>query len=261
MHNGNLRILTLNIAHGRGLSPYQGLHRGKTIERNLQRIVRLLQREQPDIVALQEVDADSHWNKRIHLLDFLAEEAGYCFSHLGIHNRRGGRLPLAYGNGLLSRFPIENADTQAFGQAELGEKGFLYSELLLPSGHLPVVNLHLDFRSRRRRIDQVERLIDYLEQRHEEKGREVYFSPIICGDFNSRATKGRDAVRHLIGYLEGYCAYQLMPSGGKTFPSILPTHGLDFIFVPPSYEVRRCEVLKSYVSDHRPVIVELEILD
>ena len=218
MAGRTLRILTLNIAHGRGLSPYQGLHRSRTIERNLLRIVRLLQREQPDIVALQEADADSHWNQRIHLLDFLAREADYAHSHLGIHNRRHGRLPLAYGNGLLARFPIENTDTQPFGQAKLGEKGFLYSELAVPGGHLPVVNLHLDFRSRQRRIDQVERLIDYLEARHLETGRETYFAPIICGDFNSRATKQRDAVRHLIGYLEGHCAYQLMPTGGKTFP-------------------------------------------
>lgn len=260
MAHDSIRILTLNIAHGRGLSPYQGMHTAKSIERGLQRIVRLLQRESPDIVAMQEVDADSHWNRRIHLLDYIAEEAGYAHSHLGIHNRRGGRLPLAYGNGVLSKFPIKVADTQAFGQAELGEKGFLYTEIDLPTGHLPIVNLHLDFRSRQRRIEQVERLIDYLEARHREKGEEVYFSPIICGDFNSSATKQRDAVKHLIGYLEGHCAYQLLPSGRKTFPSILPMQSLDFIFAPPSYEVQRCEVLRSYVSDHRPVIVDLKVL-
>ncbi|ADE54674.1 endonuclease/exonuclease/phosphatase family protein [Coraliomargarita akajimensis] len=254
-----LRFLTLNIAHGRGLSLYQGLHRASTIERNLQRIVRLLEREQPDVVAMQEVDGSSHWNKHINLLEFLAREAGYAYHHLGVHNRRLGKLPLAYGNALLSRYPIENPDTQAFGSAELGEKGFLYSELRLPAGHLPVVNLHLDFRSRQRRLDQVERLIGYLEARHREKGGETYFSPIICGDFNSSATKQRDAVKHLIGYLEGHCAYQLLPSGGKTFPSILPMQSLDFIFVPPSHEVRRCEVLKSYVSDHRPVVADLEL--
>lgn len=254
-----LRILTLNIAHGRGLSPYQGLHRACTIERNLLRIVRLLEREQPDIVALQEVDGSSHWNRHINLLEFLAREAGYAYSHLGIHNRRTGRLPLAYGNGLLSRFPIENAETQAFGTAELGEKGFLYSEIQLPDGHLPVVNLHLDFRSRQRRIEQVERLIEYLEARHRATGAETYFSPIICGDFNSSHAKERDAVKHLIGYLEGHCAYQLLPSGGKTFPSVLPMQSLDFVFVPPTHEVRRCEVLRSYVSDHRPVVVDLEL--
>jgi endonuclease/exonuclease/phosphatase family metal-dependent hydrolase len=36
---------------------------------------------------------------------------------------------------------------------------------------------------------------------------------------------------------------------------------LDFILVPPSYNVLRCEILRSYVSDHRPVLIDLEILN
>lgn len=255
-----LRILTLNIAHGRGLSPYQGLHKSATIERNLQRIVRLIQTAEPDVVALQEVDADSHWNQRIHLLNYLADAAGYPFRHLGIHNRRGGRLPLAYGNGLLAKWRIEAADTQAFGCAELGEKGFLYAEISLSHGHLPVINLHLDYRSKRRRIEQVERLIDYLEARQVAHTSERFFAPIICGDFNSRATTERDAVRHLVDYLGRQCAYQLLPTQGRTFPSILPVRCLDFVFVPSDHEVQRCEVLKSYVSDHRPVLVDLKVI-
>lgn len=257
-----LRILTLNIAHGRGLSTYQGFFGTRGIERNLRRIARLLRHESPDIVAMQEVDEDSHWNRRIHLLDFLKVEADYPHSHLGINNRREGRLPLAYGNGVLSQFEIEHADNQAFGEAVLGEKGFLYTEIALPTGHLPVVNLHLDFKSRQRRIEQIERLIAYLEARHAEKGGgETYFSPLICGDFNSRSGKPNDAVRHLFAYLEEQCAYRLYPENGRTFPSLLPTHGLDFILVPPTWKVLRCEVLRSYVSDHRPVLIDLEIDD
>lgn len=256
-----LRILTLNIAHGRGLSTYQGFHRARGIERNLMRIVRLLQREEADIVAMQEVDEDSHWNQRIHLLDFIKRQAGYAYSHLGVHNRRGGRLPLAYGNGVLSRFPIEHADHRAFGNAELGEKGFLYTEHSLPDGHLPVVNLHLDYKSRQRRIEQIERLIVFLEERHAEQGAETYLSPIVCGDFNSRSGKHNDAVAHLFNYLQERCAYQLYPKSGRTFPSLMPVHGIDFVFVPPSYKVIYCNILRSYVSDHRPVLLDLEILD
>ncbi len=253
------RFLTLNMAHGRGLSTYQGFHSAKGIERNLNRIAELLRRAKPDIVALQEVDEDSHWNRRIHLLEYLQEAAVFEHSQMGINTRRAGRLPLAYGNGVLSQFPIEHADNQAFGNATLGEKGFLYTEHTLPNGHLPVVNLHLDYKSRQRRIDQVERLIAYLDARHEEKGMETYFSPIICGDFNSRDRKPNDAVRHLFRYLENQCEYRFFPKKGRTFPSLLPTHGLDFIFVPPTYKVRRCRVLRAFVSDHCPVLVDLEI--
>ncbi len=257
----SLRILTLNIAHGRGLSTYQGFHGVRGIERNLLRIARLLEREAADIVAMQEVDEDSHWNKHIHLLDFIQAKVGYMHSHLGVHNRRGGRLPLAYGNAVLSNFPIEHADHQAFGAAELGEKGFLYTEHSLPDGHLPIVNLHLDYKSRLRRIEQIERLIVFLEQRHAQKGGETYLSPIVCGDFNSRSAKSNDAVAHLFNYLEERCAYQLYPQRGRTFPSLLPVHGLDFVFVPPSYKVLKCEILRAYVSDHRPVLIELQMPD
>ena len=260
MARRRLRLLTLNIAHGRGLSAYQGLHSARAIERNLLRIARLLARERADIVALQEVDEDSHWNQRIHLLDFLQAEVGYSHSYLGVHNRRGGRLPLAYGNGVLSRYAIEHAEHHAFGSAQLGEKGFLYTEHALPGAHLPVVNLHLDYKSRRRRIEQIERLIDYLQARHAQQGGETYYAPLVCGDFNSRSGKPNDAVRHLFAHLQAQCAYRLYPEDGRTFPSLLPTHCFDFILVPPGFRVRRCQILRAYVSDHRPVLVDLEIL-
>ncbi len=253
-----LRLLTLNIAHGRGLSAYQGFHSARGIERNLNRIAYLLDKVDADVVAFQEVDEDSHWNKRIHLLNYLQERSGYAFGYLGVHNKRAGRLPLAYGNGLLTKLPIEHAEHRAFGQASLGEKGFMYAELSLAGGHLPVVNLHLDFRSRKRRILQIEHLIDYLEKRHDGKTAENYLSPLICGDFNAREGKPSDAVRHLFRYLQEQWDYQLYPQEKRrTFPSILPTHGIDFFFVPPGYRVLDCRVLRAFVSDHRPILIEL----
>lgn len=252
--------MTLNIAHGRGLSPYQGLHSARSIERNLKRIAHLLRRVDPDLVALQEVDEDSHWNKRIHLLNVLQEASGFGYSYLGVHNRRAGRLPLAYGNGLLTKYPIRSAEHQAFGRAVLGEKGFLCAELETDRGILPLINLHLDFRSRLRRIEQVERLIQFLEEKHYTSDMEPHFSPIICGDFNARKGKRADAVRHLFRYLTENLDYQLFPEKkSRTFPSIFPTHGIDFFFVPQNYRVKRCEVLRSFVSDHRPIVLELEL--
>lgn len=259
-HANSLRLLTLNIAHGRGLSPYQGFHSAKSIERSLKRIAHLLRRVDADIVALQEVDEDSHWNKHIHLLDVLQGASGYPEAYLGVHNRRAGKLPLAYGNGFLAKFPIRHAEHQAFGGGSLGEKGFACVELETAQGILPVINLHLDFRSRIRRIEQVERLIQFLEDKHYTSDKKPHLSPIICGDFNSRRGKRSDAVRHLFNYLLENLDYQLFPeSRSRTFPSILPTHGLDFFLIPSYYEVERCEVLRSYVSDHRPIILELEI--
>ena len=232
-----IRIMTLNIAHGRGLSPYQGLHRASTIERNLDKIAALLKKVEAHIVAFQEVDEDSYWNKGIHLLNYLQDAAGYTESYLGVHNKRLGKLPLAYGNGLLSQFPIRHAEHQAFGQASLGEKGFMCAELETPHGILPIVNLHLDFRSRKRRIEQIERLIQFLEEKHYTSDNKPHLSPIICGDFNAREGKPSDAVRHLFSYLQESFECKLYPKGkARTFPSFFPTQGIDFLFIPPSHE-------------------------
>ena len=70
------RILTLNIAHGRGLSTYQGFYGTRGIERNLLRIARLLLREQADIVALQEVDRGVGRTDRRDLIKELSELTG-----------------------------------------------------------------------------------------------------------------------------------------------------------------------------------------
>ena len=259
MNKGRLRIVTLNMAHGRGLSAYQGFASALGIKRNLNRIAVLLRRIGADVVALQEVDADSHWNKRIHLLKYLQQTADYTYSEIGINNSRSGRRPLSYGNGLLSQYEIDHSHNTPFGQAKLGEKGFLYTELSLPWGQLPLVNLHLDYRSRKRRIIQIEQLIEYLEDRHRVVGGSNYFSPIICGDFNSSSAPANDAVRHLFNYLKRHCHYELHPTQGRTFPSVFPARALDFICVPPTYRVRRCKVLRAYVSDHCPVLIDLEI--
>ena len=254
-----LRILTLNIAHGRGLSSYQGFHGVRGIERNLQKIARLLERENADIVTMQEVDESSHWNQHIHLLDFLKAEVGYLDSCLKVHNRRIGRLPLAYGNGILSRFPIEYVDYRSFGNATLGEKGFVYTEHQFAHKTLPVVNLHLDYKSRSRRIQQVQCLVAFLEDQLAKNGDKDSLLPIVCGDFNSRSGKAQDAVTYLHSYLQSHCAYQLYPQKGRTFPSVLPVRGLDFVIVPSSYNVLHCKIIRSYVSDHRPVLVDLEV--
>ena len=51
--------------------------------------------------------------------------------------------------------------------------------------------------------------------------------------------------------------YSLLPAGGNTFPSPLPTRALDFVMVPAGIQVERSEVVRSWLSDHRPVLVEL----
>lgn len=255
-----LNLVTFNIAHGRGLSLYQGFHTAKGIRANLQKIGQLLTAAGADLVALQEVDEDSHWNQHINLLESLQQDTGYAHAYLGVNNRRWGRKPLAYGNAILSRHPVRFWKNNPFGTAMLGEKGFLYAEVEVGTHALPILNLHLDYRSRSKRIQQVEQIIDFLRTHsHPDCPQRRPLCPIICGDFNTHSRRVGDAVRHLFSALLTHGDYEIWPHPQeKTFPAHLPSRGLDFILVPKPYRVRRCEVLKSYLSDHCPVLLELE---
>ncbi len=257
---GRLTLVTFNIAHGRGLSLYQGFHTAAGIHANLRKIARLLADAGADIVALQEVDESSHWNWRINLLESLRRETGLAHAYLGVNNRRWGRKPLAYGNAVLSRHPVRFWKNNPFGGALLGEKGFLYAEVEVGAHALPLLNLHLDFRSRTRRIQQVGQIIEFLRTHpHPDCTVPRPLCPILCGDFNTHSHRVGDAARHLFSALLAHGEYEIHPPpAAKTFPAHLPSRGLDFVFVPKPYRVLRCEVLKCYLSDHCPVLVELE---
>jgi len=251
MHTPDTTLLTLNIAHGRGASLYQGFHSEKRLRANLLKIANYIKMQKADIVCLQEVDADSHWNKRLNLLQILSEETGLPHAFHGIHNRREGKRPLAYGNAILSRYPVHFWEHNAFGEATLGEKGFLYAEVDIGSEHLPLINLHLDYRSRKRRILQVEQIIDYMSKRAKEHPEIA--PPIVCGDFNTHSKRVGDAVAHLFTYVLSHREYHLYPNNARTFPAYFPSRALDFIFLPEPLKVIDCHVGREIISDHCPV--------
>ena len=253
-----ITMVTFNIAHGRGLSLYQGFKTERKIRRNLIKISELLLNEGADIVALQEVDVDSHWNRNLNLLEIIRKHAEFQFADIGIHNRREGPKPLSYGNAVLSRYPFHNFECNPFGNNTIGEKGFLYVELNIGEHVLPLINLHLDFRSRQRRIVQVDRIIDYIVEKNSSHDCKT-IKPIICGDFNSGSKKYGDAVETLFSHVCSHGDYNMYPENARTFPAQLPTACIDFVMLPAEYRLLRCDVVKSYASDHRPVVVEFEI--
>src|SRR5471030_1258271 len=134
-----VRLLTFNIAHGRGLTPIQGFTSPRKLRVNLRRIAALLDRLAPDVVALQEIDECSRWSGNFDHLDYLRVHADFPYAAFGINNRRAGLLNLCYGNALLSRHPLIETETVVFGQRQVGEKGFLYAEIDVDGHCVPFV--------------------------------------------------------------------------------------------------------------------------
>lgn len=177
---------------------------------------------------------------------------------MGVNTRRQGRKPLAYGNAILSRYPVHYWTNNPFGAATLGEKGFLYAEVDIGAVHLPIINLHLDFRSRRRRIAQAEQIISYVGTRQANTP-DHRLPPIVCGDFNTSAKRVGDAVEHLFNYILTHGPYTLHPAGKRTFPSHFPSRALDFVFLPDCLTGQRSIVSREILSDHRPVIAYFDL--
>ena len=82
--------------------------------------------------------------------------------------------------------------------------------------------------------------------------------PIVCGDFNTPGASG-DVTAALLRHLQDLAPYTLHTVKGRTFPSPLPARKLDFIMMPPRAKSPTCSVVKSLLSDHRPVMVEFEL--
>ncbi len=253
-----VRLVTYNIAHGRGLTPIQGFTSPRKIRVNLRKIAALFDELAPDVIALQEIDEKSLWAGNFDHLDYLRVHAGFPHGIFGINNRRLGLLNLSYGNAILSRYRIADSETVVFGTKKVGEKGFLYAEIDIEGRRVPIVTLHLHFSSRVQRMKQLDRLVSWLRDKKRSHGGNWYVPPIICGDFNTPGHTD-DATAALQSHLTDYGDYEMHPRTGATFPSPMPSRTLDFIFLPSGCTLSRCEIVRSFLSDHRPVVVDFTL--
>ncbi len=253
--------MTFNIAHARGASlVHQSLRSHDRLRANLRKIAQLITQLEVDIVALQEIDQDSRWSGSFDHLAFLREHTGLTHSVFGLTNKRIGRIHLNYGNAILSRYPIHHHESVSFGRGTVGEKGFLFTELDTPSGRIPICNVHLHHRSRPARLRQVIRLMHFLDEQRKHRKARWRTGPFICGDLNNTSVQP-DATAVLLGYLEQFENYTLLPKGRAphTFPSVWPRRALDYIYVPGDCTGASAMVVRSFLSDHRPVLAEFQL--
>ena len=257
MQNGPFKLLTLNIAHGRGPILHQGLVKQKTIIKWMDKIADLLSDLDPDIVALQEIDEDSQWNGNLDLLEYLRGKTDFDYSVYGMHNRHSGKFKLNYGNAFLSKHPIVQEEVVAFNNKRIGTKGFLYCRCDTPLGLLDFINLHLDFKSKRTRLIQCHEVKQFVLNKEVEYDIYTPMTPIVMGDFNAQMKHQQDAARFLLEEVSAHSHYRSYPVKASTFPSYLPRKAIDYIFVPEVFHVSHSEVIRRKISDHNAVLVEI----
>ena len=252
------RLLTYNIAHARGLTLHQGLRTETKLRAQLRKIAQLIMKLDADIVALQEIDENSRWSGSFDHLAYLREHTGLEHAVFGLTTRNAGRYHLNYGNAVLSRLPIAHVENMPFGRGKFGEKGFLFVELESALGRLPLINLHLHHSSRPQRLRQITRLMHFIDEKRAHRAHLWHTLPLVCGDFNN-PSHVPDATATLLGYFEQDYDYTLLPKAGRTFPSPWPQRAIDYIFLPQVCREPQAQVVRSLLSDHRPVLAEFTL--
>lgn len=240
--------MTLNLGHGRARDWAKILQTGAQARSNLTRIAKVLERERPHVVALQEVDRNSFWNGRFDHGAYLAEQANYPHHFGGCHHVSSY---LDYGTALLSTLDMNDRASVKFNQAlARPRKGFVVSSIrwpAVPGVEVDFVSLHLDFLRPQKRRSEIAKLIETLKGRPNPK--------IIMGDFNT-GFRQELMLTHLAAELDLH-AWEPESEQHITFPSL--RRRLDWVLVSKKFHFAGHRVLEDPLSDHQAVIAELEL--
>ncbi len=233
-----IRIMSYNIHHANPPSRV-GLI-------DLDAIANVINREKPDLVAVQEVDVHtSRSGKEVSEAAVLANKTGMkAYFAKSIHYDGGD-----YGVLILSRLPISNAETHRLPTASGtdGEPRVLATaEVEVMGRKLLFACTHLDAqRADTNRFLQINTIAEILQK---EK-----LPVVMGGDFNAEA--GGSVIDVLDQHLTRTCTTNC----GFTIPSDQPGKTIDFIaFTPGAFDVKEQKVINEpYASDHLPVTATL----
>jgi len=252
----SIKVMTFNVAHGRGRRFHQTFVRRPTMEQNLQAIAKHILDHHPHIVALQEIDQGSFWNHHVDQLSYLQELTEYAHAHHGIHQEDFlffQRLVVKYGVGILSRLPPRDFTSQRFSLGRLDSKGYTSKRLSFAGKDLLIVALHLDFRLDRYRYRQLEQVIDHVRNERSPED-----SLVIMGDFNCTLRKRSSPLRHVMEELKLHTFEPVDEKHHMSYPGLLARR-LDYILIDHSLEFLSYRTGSARISDHEYVVAKILI--
>ena len=229
-----ITVATYNIKHGLGMD-------GAI---DLERVARVLEALDADVIALQEIDQNASRSGDVDQADWLGRR-------LGMSSRFGSFMPFQggrYGLALLTRFPIESHSVWRLTDGN--EPRVALAVTLRPDDGAPftVVVVHFDWVDDDGfRFTQAEETIEGL--------RSLDTPWVVIGDFND--TPGS---RTIDAFLTEGRNVAKTAGAESTFPSDRPVIEIDFIITGPgdAWSTAGSTVIPETVaSDHRPVIATI----
>ncbi|MBZ5672884.1 MAG: endonuclease/exonuclease/phosphatase family protein [Acidobacteriia bacterium] len=233
------RIATYNIHKCRGVD-------GRV---HPERVARVLEEIDADIVSLQEVVSHEGTTTADHQADYLAGRLGFFGAMGETRKHRGG----AYGNVTLSRWDFKTVRPIDITIGGREQRVALRTDIRLGGHILHLFNVHLGTAVRERR-QQALRLVD----RDLLRAIDISGPRIVLGDFNEwvrgLVTKTLVAEFHLTD-LRAH-----LPRA-RSYPALLPFLHLDHIYFDHHLRVEKAFYHRSrrslIASDHLPLVADL----
>lgn len=225
------------------------IHKGIGNDRlyRIERTIQVCREANVDLLALQEVAFDLPRSRRHDMAQVIADELGMFYKlGLNVQLKRG-----AYGNAILSRYPIRESFNLSVTWRKKKARGCLNAVIRLPRTDIAVLNLHLGLAGPER-DKQIQKILASQFLQHC-----TDMPTILLGDLNDRRHKLDERICDA-GFKDTCVAKRQ-----QTFPSYAPVWRLDKIFINKHLNLKDHKVLKNkrtrIASDHLPVIARLKV--
>lgn len=220
------------------------------------RIARVIAEYEPDVVALQELDAWRPRTGRVHQAEEIARHLNMDFHFHPSMEIKEER----YGNAILSRYPISLKHAGPLPSYKkrplLERRGALWAAINFFNKEIQIINTHLGL-NRFERMAQADALLGSQWALNSSCKPPL----IVCGDFN--AIPLSSVYRKFKKILKDA---QVSISGLKpenTYPSRYPIFRIDHIFTSGNLSVKQFIVPRNKftnsASDHLPLIVDIAV--
>ena len=242
-----LKTITFNMCHGEGLDE----------KIDVKRQAEVLKKYNPDIVFLQEIDMyTGRVNGNNQLFEF-SENIGLKYRFMGINIKYKDGF---YGDGILSRFPIEYSANYLMPTIEKDseQRGVLSVSISFGTTKIHLFSMHLSTSEKERilAVKEIVRIIKKIDKN------DVI---IIGGDFNigtEKIGKHQYVFEEKDAYEEYKILMQILEKINNTEKTWFSKEGegcIDTIFYSRNIKLENMKTIETDLSDHYAVYAEFNI--